>query len=147
MSPPPESPPVENFETLWEAFVDEARAHGDAKPILHDLHEMSHVVDSAADSPPHCSPLEDNILPSGHLELLPPAILDSERGEVASQAAYIDELERLIVGSGLTGGGCSTVLAKGAQSSASMASQAPNSAGTSVALRHETRMLRASPLG
>ena len=109
MAAPVGSVPIESLDTLWTAFLTEARAGLQAPPpaptaaILRDdtFGEASLVRafddDDGIRLPPSA---DDGFFDDGHD--LPPAILDAERGEVESQAAYIDELERLLVGSKLT---------------------------------------------
>ena len=81
---------------------------------------------------------------------LPPALVDTERGEVASQQAYIDELERLLLGAGLGvpwHPAAPSSDAAGQQylgSSAAALEALP--APSPVALRHENRVLRAKVL-
>lgn len=129
-------------ELLWNAFLKEARddqLQPPSTPVLHDgtLGEASLAFDIDDDilmPPPR---MDGDGLSDDGVDL-PPAILNLERGEVVSQAAYIDELERLLVGSKLTAPAHG--LAPAARVSDQQSTLAP------VAVRHENRMLRAKAL-
>ena len=125
------------LETLWKAFMDEARdSPALPRPLLRDdtAGEGSLIGLDAGLAEPDLDALDDDEDKDAYL---PPAILETERGEVQSQAAYIDQLEGMLLGAGLSarpGAACSDVSASAAQGQ------------TSVGLRHENRMLRAKCL-
>ena len=126
------------LETLWRAFLDEARDSPTLpRPLLRDdtAGEGSLFgLDAGLAEPDADAVVDDDDEEDADL---PPAILDSERGEVLSQAAYIDQLEGMLLGAGLSarpGAACSDESARAAQGQ------------TSVGLRHENRMLRAKCL-
>ena len=149
MPPPPSAADDEaaapaSLETLWAAYCAEARAAVSAeavKPIL-----SQPLDDGGGRSTPPTADLLIPVAPSiDPLDdaPLPPAILDSERGEVASQAEYILQLEKLLVGAGLTGGG---TIGGDVAGGGTPGQQQPEGASGAVALRQENRMLRAKTL-
>ena len=100
--------------------MDEARdSPALPRPLLRDdtAGEGSLIGLDAGLAEPDLDALDDDEYKDAYL---PPAILETERGEVQSQAAYIDQLEGMLLGAGLSarpGAACSDVSASAAVAS------------------------------
>ena len=126
------------LDDLWASFVDDARRESlsEPTPILRD------------ERPGEASLANIEALDLAAADL-PPALEATDKGEIASQQEYIDELERLLVGAGLSGGGMAAL--HGNSNTGNRPAKPPtkkedSSSATPVGLRAENRMLRAKVL-